>query len=1125
MKLLNQIILFFLLSCLAPCAEAARKYIVPEQPFVGSYCSDGKDNDNDGLYDASDSKCSATDTFSTCTGGLCANVKDAILAGYTTTSDTNAAGGAYVRHPSTTPFEKAQMALCHNFTAGQTGTYYLWLSYKSFDTTNNLVYISFDSPFTSTPPSSAATVLPTVQLNYGFPSTYVFLASDILNRVNGTTPFTFNVPSAGNHCLFIQSSPNIRFDAVYLSTDSGATPTTAGAVTQPVAYEIQKYQPNGYAEPTSCSDSIWTYANKVPFSGFKSNGYALNPNFKVVWNGTNKIYGCLSVDDPTITSAYSGRDTSAIFGDDYSQVNLKWNTSTAIDTSTIGIILNPNTTALDSTHGGVYDYQGTSGGTYDLGWNGVTTKTVTTVSNTSWSVFFVATLPATITADTIGLGNFLNYQQSGLLEFDAFNASGNVNNIANWGRVKFSSAGVPPPPADTTPPTVSSCSCSSITVSGATCSCTVADSQSGVNSCQLAYGTASDGNNSANYGNYPNTINITPTTSGGTTTCSGTITNQSDSTVIYYTMRATDNAGNNGYSTEGNFTTATPTNTIYISPSGNDSTGDGSSTNPYKTFAKVIPMLQPGYTLILKDGTYTKSTTGLLIVGNSTSAKSGTASNHIIVKAQNERQAFIKSDGTLPAIYVHNGIGYWDFNGLRVESVDLDIASGGGQYPVVQVGASATDTANHITFSKLLCAHNNRYFNVACFQSSYSDSVVVKDSEAYYFHRHGFSHYHATNSFFVRDYVNSRHYGDLKVDSSGHCNDSWKGSDATQAAGTGPLASSVQSQHAQTTCGVGQCISSTAPATCKTCATGDICGYDSRIVDRGDEGLICYSSNGCTIINSISEENDQISVGRNGDTSPINRLFGSISMGENSGLDNFSATTATADISNGNIYENDVAINGSTGLFENSVKNAIARNITLYNNTTGMSASHFGSLSDTAIAGQSFTITNILSFNNSGSEFTVNNATYPAASAVMQNCSNGGGTTSGSFTASNLFNSAPTGMGTGTNQCIVYVPGGSDGCAGYTNPLVNGIASNMVGKGLNIGVGVDIGANIVHRYKDDGSGLDCTQKLWNQTTGQFPCGATVAGLNDDPNGSTTATQACINVHKRLNVGVNGCTIP
>jgi hypothetical protein len=88
-------------------------------------------------------------------------------------------------------------------------------------------------------------------------------------------------------------------------------------------------------------------------------------------------------------------------------------------------------------------------------------------------------------------------------------------------------------------------------------------------------------------------------------------------------------------------------------------------------------------------------------------------------------------------------------------------------------------------------------------------------------------------------------------------------------------------------------------------------------------------------------------------------------------------------------------------------------------------------------------------------------------------------------------------MGLGSGQCIVYVPS----------------KSNMKGAGKDR---ADIGANIIYRYEN---GVLTSKKLWNQSTGQFPCGAVVKGVND------TSGSSCVDVHKRLNVGVNGCPIP
>ncbi|MBW2736584.1 MAG: right-handed parallel beta-helix repeat-containing protein [Deltaproteobacteria bacterium] len=84
--------------------------------------------------------------------------------------------------------------------------------------------------------------------------------------------------------------------------------------------------------------------------------------------------------------------------------------------------------------------------------------------------------------------------------------------------------------------------------------------------------------------------------------------------------------------------------------------------------------------------------------------------------------------------------------------------------------------------------------------------------------------------------------------------------------------------------------------------------------------------------------------------------------------------------------------------------------------------------------------------------------------------------------------------------CRVYIPMGSPG---------KGAADD----------GSDIGATIVFRTED---GALTGEKLWDATTGAFPCGLPVPGLSDD---TGFPDSACINVHRRLHVGTSGCPIP
>ena len=74
-------------------------------------------------------------------------------------------------------------------------------------------------------------------------------------------------------------------------------------------------------------------------------------------------------------------------------------------------------------------------------------------------------------------------------------------------------------------------------------------------------------------------------------------------------------------------------------------------------------------------------------------------------------------------------------------------------------------------------------------------------------------------------------------------------------------------------------------------------------------------------------------------------------------------------------------------------------------------------------------------------------------------------------------------------------------------------ASSLKGKGKN---GQDIGANVLYAYEN---GLLTSKPLWSPQSGKFPCGAIVPGVND------VSGQSCFDVHERLNVHTNGCSLP
>ncbi len=508
--------------------------------------------------------------------------------------------------------------------------------------------------------------------------------------------------------------------------------------------------------------------------------------------------------------------------------------------------------------------------------------------------------------------------------------------------------------------------------------------------------------------------------------------------------------------------TPTPTSTseptgpaFYISPTGSDS-NIGTSDRPWKTFAFAIPKLRPGDTLILKNGTYTKTTTGLPYINCASNARNGSAVSPITVKAENERQALLKSDGSLAALFI-SYCSYWNIDGLRAKSADLNAANGGKQNSVVEIRDS-----NHITVRRGLFTHPNRYFNTHTLAFANVNNSLIEETEVYYFHRFGIIDSQGSDNLVRRSYAHSRSYGDL-------------------ADGYNSIDSS----------------------------TGDSCigAYATPSVNK-TRHMIIENSIGEDCLNGVS------AGGANPNDGIFAKNLGNISLYglSNGAFENGNASNV--------LFENVVLIQGNNyGLFERGSYNVIANNSTFYGNAADGVQADVGS--NATVAYNSIYLTNLLSSSNSGRGFGISEQ-----DGWLIDYSNAYRNSGGNYSPSETINDnlgkirnslsvAPSLMGLGTNQCIVYVPGGHDGRGG-TNPQIGGKSSNMAGAGKN---GNDIGANIVYRYHD---GKLTDEKLWDQTTGKFPCGATVNSVNDD---ASFPDSSCINVHKRLNVGVDGCPIP
>ena len=89
------------------------------------------------------------------------------------------------------------------------------------------------------------------------------------------------------------------------------------------------------------------------------------------------------------------------------------------------------------------------------------------------------------------------------------------------------------------------------------------------------------------------------------------------------------------------FRAAQPEGTYYISPQGDDGSDGTSAGAPWRTFAHAWDVLQPGDRLLLLDGIYTESTTGVV----QPNIRNGEPGKPITIKALNDGKAVIDGEG------------------------------------------------------------------------------------------------------------------------------------------------------------------------------------------------------------------------------------------------------------------------------------------------------------------------------------------------------------------------------------------------------------------------------------------------------------------------------------------------
>ena len=272
-------------------------------------------------------------------------------------------------------------------------------------------------------------------------------------------------------------------------------------------------------------------------------------------------------------------------------------------------------------------------------------------------------------------------------------------------------------------------------------------------------------------------------------------------------------------------------------------------------------------------------------------------------------------------------------------------------------------------------------------------------------------------------------------------------------------------------------------------------GLASGASTMGDSGYIFYPSSDNIVENNISERNNTgFNLQATGPTKN-NQFYGNISLNDHYGALVTARGSGTDKMPHDNVFINFVVVNhNAVGLNARSAEGTQCQNCSFLGGTSGNNG--IGVDAPSSYPGDgffSFFGTNILATNHSGSGIVI---AGDIDQWSIHEANSFAGKPNFNPSSSSNFQHAQS-VDPQLGACKVLIPEGSP----------------MKRAGKN---GADIGANVLYRYQNG----DLTGKLlWDATTGRFPCGAVIAGVND------IAGNSCFDVNKRLNVDANGCSLP
>jgi Right handed beta helix region len=291
---------------------------------------------------------------------------------------------------------------------------------------------------------------------------------------------------------------------------------------------------------------------------------------------------------------------------------------------------------------------------------------------------------------------------------------------------------------------------SNVSQTGFTISCSASDEQSCIGNCQGQYDT--DNDNAVSGGDASALIDGSMQGNNCVTTFAGLTAG----TAYEAVCKVTNGVGMVTTSAVVDQTTTSAGTTVYIAPTGSDTTGTGTTGNPWKSLvhACATARLPVGGTIVMKNGTYVPQ--GTL---SSTNCRDGQVAAPITIKAENRYMAHIQGDATATETLFLNTLHYYVIDGLRISNLRSTAAR-----------AHALHIANsaNLTIKRNLIHGSNRTKNGHLIWASTVNNSLFEDNELVNFHRHGIDCGPCNNNTFRRNYINSWLVDDQTGDYLGH---------------------------------------------------------------------------------------------------------------------------------------------------------------------------------------------------------------------------------------------------------------------------------------------------------------------------------------------------------------------